>query len=79
MKNSDNQNEHTQQQKKRIRELLMQVAGYEEVLRMSIADGDREFQRQLIGYKKEVYNKLRRVMYGLPEEEPEGIRAAKKG
>lgn len=71
--------DHTPEQKDRVKELLLVIAGYEETLRMSIAEDDRAFQKVLIEQKTKAYQRLKRVMYGLPEEKPESLAAAEKG
>lgn len=52
----------------RIKELVLLIAGYEEAIRMSMENRDFEFANRLKPLKLKVYEKLRRVAYGLPEE-----------
>lgn len=57
-----------QTRKDHIRSLLLRVGGLEEILRMSISEGDHAFQKSIEGMKKEAYKELKRVVNYGPEE-----------
>ncbi len=50
--------------------MLKAIAGLEEAIRMSLEQNDRDFSKALIPKKQEYYERLRRVIYGLPENRP---------
>jgi hypothetical protein len=60
--------EHENEQKKKLDELLLMIGGLEESIRSAIEQRDREFLAVLKPLKAKYYERLRRVAYGLPEE-----------
>lgn len=66
-----NSTDHTpdaENREKRIEEVLKMIGGLEESIRMALDNGDKEFVATLKPLKAKYYDKLRRVVYGLPEE-----------
>lgn len=57
-----------EQQKQRLDDLLKMIGGLEESIRMSLENGDKEFANNLRPLKKQYYERLKRVSYGLPEQ-----------
>lgn len=55
----------------RISELLKMIGGLEESIRMALENKDYEFAKTLHPLKARYYEKLRRVVYGLPEKRPD--------
>jgi pyruvate/oxaloacetate carboxyltransferase len=55
--------------KKRLEELLKLIAGCEETIRMTLEvdPGDTKFLTSIRALKKDYYERLKRLSYGLPE------------
>lgn len=64
------------QRKERIDALLKMIGGLEESIRMSLDSGDPDFAKSLRLKKADYYERLRRVMYGLPEQREMGAEAS---
>lgn len=62
-----NSTDPTQEREKRISDLLKTIGGLEESIRIAIENGDSEFIKELKPLKIKYYQKLRRVIYDLPE------------
>lgn len=59
-----------EEKKKRIDALLHMIGGLEASILSAQEQRDWDFVNQLKPLRKGYYEKLRRVMYGLPEERP---------
>lgn len=57
-----------QERVERIEELLKLIGGLEISIRDALEQRDWDFSKQLKKLKPKYYEKLRRLMYGLPEE-----------
>ena len=53
-----------EERRKRIREQVLLIAGYEETIRMAMAEGDKEMQKVLEDCKKSAYKRLKAIVYG---------------
>lgn len=57
----------TPEKEERISQLLYQIAGVEESIRLAKDSSDWDFAKKLEPIKMKHYEKLRRIVYGLPE------------
>jgi hypothetical protein len=56
------------EKEKRIDDILKMIGGLEVSIRIALEKGDKEFVRTLQPLEQKYYEKLRRVVYGLPEK-----------
>jgi hypothetical protein len=60
----------TKSRQAEIEELLRLIGGLEESIRIALDEKDWDFVKLLKEMKPRYYNRLRRVIHGLPQEEP---------
>ena len=63
-----NSTDLTPDRRKRIDELLHMIGGLEASILETYKQDDKQFRNALLPLKAKYYERLRRVMYGLPEE-----------
>jgi hypothetical protein len=59
-----------EEKKKRIDELLLMIGGLESTILASQEQRDWDFVNSLKPMRADYYERLRRIMYGLPEKRP---------